>query len=143
MLNIHGIIRYLSLLLIFAGFGIPAAAADADILWAPKTVKGGFTIKLPGIDNDALVDEIAALKTALMHDKKLLSREAEQKRFTSKDTMLAALLPGGLLYAVYKKNAHAQAVRVYAQVSDQLKEITADLKTFTTTDGPVMVAHAR
>ena len=143
MLNIHGIIRRLSLMLFFAGFGIQAAAASADIQWTPKIVKGGFTVKVPGIDNDALVGEIAALKIALMHDKKLLSSKVEQKRFKSKDTMLAALLPGGLIYAAYKKNAHAQAVRDYELTSSQLKEITTDLAALTTIDGPILVAQVR
>ena len=143
MLNIHVIIRRLSLMLFFVGFGIQAAAAGADIQWTPKTVKGGFTVKLPGIDNDALVDEVAALKIALMHDKKLLSSEVEQKRFKSGNTVLAALLPGGLIYAAYKKNAHAQAVRDYEQVSSQLKEITTDLAVLTTIDGPILVAQVR
>ena len=143
MLNIHGIIRRLGLMLFFAGFGIQAAAASADIQWTPKTVKGGFTVNAPGIDNDALVDEIAALKIALMHDEQLLSHKVEQKRFKSKNTVLAALLPGGLIYAAYKKNAHAQAVRDYEQVSSQLKEITTDLAALTTIDGPILVAQVR
>ncbi len=143
MLNIHGIIRRLSLMLFFASFGIPATAAEADIQWTPQATKGGFTVKLPNINNNALVDEIATLKIALMHDKKLLSRQAEQKRFKDKDTLLTAILPGGLLYAAYKKNAHAQAVQEYKLVSSQLKEITTDLAAFMTIDGPVLVAQAR
>ena len=67
-------------MLLFASFGVPAAAAGADIQWAPQAIKGGFTVNAPGINNDALLDEIAALKIALMHDKKLLSLQAEQKK---------------------------------------------------------------
>ena len=74
MLNIHSIVRRLGLMLIFAGFGIPAAAAGVDIQWAPKTVKGGFTVKLPSIDNDALVGELAPPQLEPTHDEQLLSR---------------------------------------------------------------------
>ena len=143
MLNIHSIVRRLGLMLIFAGFGIPAAAAGVDIQWAPKTVKGGFTVKVPSIDNDVLIDEIAALKIALIRDKQLLSSKVEQKRFKSKDTVLAALLPGGMIYAAYKKSAHAQAVKDVEQVSSQIKEITTDLAALTTIDGPILIAQVR
>lgn len=143
MSNIHGIIRRLSLMLLFASFGVPAAAAGADIQWTPQAIKGGFTVNVPGINNDALVDEIAALKIALRHDKKLLSLQAEQKRFKSKDTVLAALLPGGLIYAAYKKNAHARAVQDYELTSSQLKEITTELIALSTIDGPIQVAQVR
>lgn len=143
MLNIHGIIHRLSLGLLFTALAGQALAADADIRWLPKTIKGGFTIHVPSINHDALVSEIARLKGALTHDKQLLSVQVEQKRFKDKDTLLAALLPGGLLYAAYKKNAHTQAVQRYELASSRLKEVTTDLASFTTIDGPVLLARAR
>lgn len=141
MLNIHGIIRRFSLMLFFAGFGVQAAAATADIQWVPETIKGGFTVNVPSIDNDVLIGEIATLKIALIRDKQLLSSKVEQKRFKSKDTVLAALLPGGMIYAAYKKSAHAQAVKDVEQVSSQIKEITTDLAALTTIDGPILIAQ--
>lgn len=143
MLNIHVIIRRFSLMLLVASFGTPAAAASADIQWTPQTVKNGFTVMLPSIDNDALIDEVVALKIALMHDKELLSRKVEQKRFKNKDTVLATLLPGGLIYAAYKKNIHAQAVQDYELTSSLIKEISTDISALTTIDGPILVAQAR
>ena len=140
MLNLRGIIRNFRLLTICAGIGIPAGASGADIQWAHKTVKGGFSVALPSINMDALVDEIATLKVALKHDKKLLFRRAEQKRMKGKDTVLSVLMPGGLLYAAYKKNAHARAVQQHALVSSQLQEITTDLVAFMTLTEPVMLA---
>jgi hypothetical protein len=130
-------------MLFLAGFGIQAVAAGADIQWTPKTVKGGFTVKVPGIDNDVLVGEIAALKIELMQDEKLLSQKMEQKRFKKKDTVLATLLPGGLLYAAIKKNAHRQAVQDHKLVTSRLKEITTDLAAFTAIDGPVELAQVQ
>jgi hypothetical protein len=143
MSKIHRNIRRLGLMLFLAGVGIQAAAAGADIQWTPKTVKGGFTVNVPGIDNDALVDEIAALKIGLMHDEKLLSHKVEQKRFKNKDTVLAALMPGGLLYAAIKKNAHARIVQEHELVSSRLKEITTDLTALTAIDGPVELARVQ
>jgi hypothetical protein len=141
MLNTHRIIRRLGLMLLLAGFGVQAMAAGADIQWTPKTVKGGFTVTVPVIDNDALVDEIVAQKIELTQDEKLLSLEMEQKRFKRKDTVLAALLPGGMLYAAIKKNAHSQAVQDHERVSSRLKEITTDLAAFTAIAGPVELAR--
>jgi hypothetical protein len=141
MLNIHRIIRRLGLMLLLAGFGVQAMAAGADIQWTPKTVKGGFTVTVPVIDNDALVDEIVAQKIELTQDEKLLSLEMEQKRFKRKDTVLAALLPGGMLYAAIKKNAHSQVVQDHERVSSRLKEITTDLAAFTAIAGPVELAR--
>lgn len=141
MLNIHGIIRRLSFLLLFAGFGISATAAD--IQWRAATTRGGLTVMQPRINSEALVDEIALLRGELLYDEKRLTSLAEEKRFTSKDSVLAALLPGGLLYAAYKKNAHSLAVKDVARASAQLREITSDLLAFTSTAGPVMLAQVR
>ncbi|WP_126456861.1 hypothetical protein [Sulfuriflexus mobilis] len=95
----------------------------------------------PSINMDVLVDEIAKLKIALKHDEKLLSRQEEQKRTKGSDAVLAFLLPGGLLYAAYKKNAHAEAVQAHELVSSRLKEISMDLVAFTAINGPVVVAR--
>lgn len=140
MLNIY---RRFILMLICTGFAIPATAAETDIQWLPKAVHGGFTVKLPSIDNDMLLDEIISLKIALMQDNKLLSQQVEQKRFKNKDTVLAALLPGGLIYAAYKKNIYAQAVQNYELNASLVEELTTDIAALTVSDGPILVAQAR
>jgi hypothetical protein len=121
--------------------GIPGWASAAEIQWLPAQAEDGFTVMMPNINLDTLVDEIAALKTELKHDESRLARRVEEKRVTGNDKVLSFLMPGGLLYAAYKKSAYNKAVRDHELVSSRLNEITTDLVALTAIDGPIAVAQ--
>lgn len=129
-----------ALTMVVSMFGMSGWAHAAETLWTPKQDAAGFTIMEPSINIDGLVDDVFSLKITLKRDEKRLSHQAEQKRFTGNDSLLSFLLPGGMLYAAYKKSAHSNAVREHKLVSSNLLDITADLVALTTIAGPIMVA---
>ena len=142
MFKLDLIIRNTRALTMVVSLGMMSGWANAaETLWTPKQDATGFTVMEPSINIDALVDDVVSLKIALKHDEKRLSHQVEQKRVTSNDTLLSFLLPGGMLYAAYKKSAHTNAVREHKLVSSQLLDITADLVALTTTAGPIVVAQ--
>lgn len=123
------------------GLAIPAVAAT-DIRWLPETGAQGLTVNMPRIENDVLVVRLAELQTSLKQDMVSLGEQVEQTRMKSKDTVLAAILPGGLIYAAYKKSAHSRAVKQYELVETQLATIDQDIETFQADNGPIVVARA-
>jgi hypothetical protein len=134
------VIRNVRVLSMIASLGISGWASGAEIEWSPEQGERGFTVMAPSINMDALVDEMVSLKTALKHDEKLLAREVEKKRITGNDKVLSFLMPGGLLYAAYKKSAYDKAVRDHELASSQSREITTELVALTGINGPVVLA---
>jgi hypothetical protein len=125
------------------GFAVPAAASTTDIRWLPETDAQGLTVNMPRIDNDVLATRLAELQARLKQDKVSLSKQVEQTRMKGKDTVLAAVLPGGLIYAAYKKTVHSRAVKQYKLVETQLAVIDQDIASFKADNGPIVIAHAQ
>ncbi|MCK4742291.1 MAG: hypothetical protein KAT25_00575 [Sulfuriflexus sp.] len=141
MFKLRLIIRNTRVLMMTVSLGMMSGWANAaEILWTPEQDVAGFMVMEPSINIDALVDDVVTLKIALKQDEKRLSRQVEQKRITGNETWLSFLLPGGMLYAAYKKNAHTNAIREHKLVSSQLLDITVDLVALTTTAEPIVVA---
>ncbi|MGD8743046.1 MAG: hypothetical protein PVH46_06425 [Granulosicoccaceae bacterium] len=141
MVNLRAIFRNVRVLLMAASLGIPGWASAAEIHWTPEQHKDGFTVMVPSINMDALVDEMVSLKSELKHDETLLARRMQEKRMTGNDKVLSFLMPGGMLYAAYKKSAYNKAVRNHERVTLQLKEVTTDIVALTTSSGPIAVAQ--
>ena len=141
MFKLGLIIRNTRVLTMVVSLGMMSGWANAaEILWAPKQDVAGFMVMAPSISIDALVDDVISLKIVLKHDEKRLSHQIEKKRVTGNDTFLSFLLPGGMLYAAYKKNVHANVVREHKLVSTQIKGITEDIAALTITTSPIVVA---
>jgi hypothetical protein len=51
----------------------------------------------------------------------------DEKQLDSGDALLTVLMPGGLLYAGYKKAAYERARNDLAEVSDDITEYSRDL----------------
>jgi hypothetical protein len=70
------------------------------------------------------------LRSDLQGRKVRLSHQAETKEFTTKDGIITAILPGGLLYAAIKKQQHFQAVSKVKAVDEKLAELNDNLTEF-------------
>jgi hypothetical protein len=143
MRHFHQLIGRLVFSITCLSVGVPAAAATTDIRWLPVTGAHGLTVKMPHIDNDVLALRLTELQTRLELDKHSLSERVEQTRMKGKDTVLAAVLPGGLIYAAYKKTSHQRAVKQYERVETQLAEIDQDMASFPVTNSPLAMAQVR
>lgn len=106
------------------------------------TDASGFVIQLPAIDSSALVEQVNALRSAEIAHKQVLAGELAETEFDAGDTMLALVMPGGLLYAGYKKAAHARAKENLAEVSETIAAYSEDLVMLQAQLQPVAVAQA-
>lgn len=140
MFKLRVTIRNTRVLMMVASLSISGWVNAAEIQWIPKQDSAGFTVNIPSISIEGLVNDVVTVKSALRHDEKLLSNRVERGRISGKESLLSLLLPGGMIYAAYKKNEHANAVREHKLVSAQIKGITEDLAALTITTAPIVVA---
>lgn len=126
----------------FAWGGSPAAAAGTDATDFRLSPQG--LICEPVVrDRSQLMAQLRTQRSALMHYVRKLSDALEETRFTSKDAVLTAIMPGGLLYAAYRKNQSTQAQAQLAQARVRLDELEDDLDVLAGFAAPTVVATAR
>ena len=119
---------------------VSTAAEDRS---SPINIVGpeGFVIQLPAVDIDALAEQLRELRSSLISRKQKLANELETKQFDSGDTLLALVMPGGLIYAGYKKAACARARHDLDEVSETIAEYSGDLALLQAQLQPVAVAQ--
>ncbi len=120
-------------------------AVAAEDLSSPINIvaPGGFVIQLPAVDIDALAEQLRELRSSLISRKQELANELETKQFDSGDTLLALVMPGGLIYAGYKKAAYARARHDLDEVSENIAEYSVDLALLQEQLQPVAVAQLK
>lgn len=120
-----------------AGFILQTAYAD-DL---PVTAPDRFAIQLPVVDREALGEQLRALRSQLILRKQALVQAVADQQLDSGDAILTAILPGGLLYAGYKRARQAQANSELARVSAEIEELSGDLLALESSATTVMVAQ--
>jgi hypothetical protein len=113
----------------------PAAAEDTVMLQPDDRRAGvvtmvgpqGFITRLQVVDADTLAEQVQQLRSELIARKQQLVDEVDEKKLDSGDALLTVLMPGGLLYAGYKKAAYERARNDLAEVSDDISEYSRDL----------------
>lgn len=117
------------LLLLASSISGGTLAAPAATSWQQDrtlhAASGGLLYSLPQIDRQQLGDEINELNLALKARQQELAGELEKSRLTAGDAVLAAVLPGGLIYAAVKHQRTARAEAELQQVVAQLEELQA------------------
>jgi hypothetical protein len=87
----------------------------------------GFITQLQVVDAGTLVEQVQVLRSRLIVRKQQLVQEVDEKQLDSGDALLTVLMPGGLLYAGYKKAAYERARNDLAEVSEDITEYSRDL----------------
>lgn len=113
----------------------PAAAEDTVMLQPDDRRAGvvtmvgpqGFITRLQVVDADTLAEQVQQLRSELIARKQQLVDEVDEKKLDSGDALLTVLMPGGLLYAGYRKAAYERARNDLAEVSDDISEYSRDL----------------
>ena len=113
----------------------PAAAEDTVMLQPDDRRAGvvtmvgpqGFITRLQVVDADTLAEQVQQLRSELIARKQQLVDEVDEKKLDSVDALLTVLMPGGLLYAGYRKAAYERARNDLAEVSDDISEYSRDL----------------
>ena len=115
------------LLLLASSVSGGTLAAPAAASWQQDrtlhAAAGGLLYSLPQIDRQQLGDEISRLNLALKARQQELAGELEKSRMTAGDAVLAAVLPGGLIYAAVKQQRKARAEAELQQVAAQLEDL--------------------
>jgi hypothetical protein len=91
------------------------------------TAPNQFVIQLPVADREALAEQISVLRSQLIQRKQALVQVIADNKPDSSDAFIMAIMPGGLLYAGYKKTCYEQAKNDLASVSANIEEFSGDL----------------
>ena len=126
----------------------PAAAEDTVMLLPYDRHAGVLTMvgpqgvitRLQVVDADTLAEQVQQLRSELIARKQQLVDEVDEKKLDSGDALLTVLMPGGLLYAGYKKAAYERARNDLAEVSDDISEYSRDLVEIGRRVTPVAIA---
>lgn len=118
---------------------LPTAHAERAAM--PAAAPDLRAIQLPDYDRVAMLDAVKKLRSELIQRKRELVQNVADGRLDGKDALITAILPGGLLYASYKKARYEQARDELARVSTDIEELSGDLLAMQA--GPVTVAVAQ
>ena len=114
--------------------------ANADQALLPASTTNPFTVLLPDVDRASLVEKIRTLRSRLIQHKQALLQSVAEKKMNGSDAIITAIMPGGLLYAGYKKARHQQARNDLERVSDDIEAFSSDLSAMQSNTAPVLVA---
>ena len=91
----------------------------------------GFITQWQRVDAVALAEQVQALRSELIVRKQQLARQVDEKQLDSGDALISVLMPGGLLYAGYRKAAYERVRSDLQEVSEAITEYTRDLAALT------------
>ena len=118
-------------------FMLQTAHAEQGLV--PVAAPDQFIIQLPDIDREALIEQVGALRSQLIQRKQALVQSVGDKKLNGKDAFITVIMPGGLLYAGYKKIRYEQAKNELARVSADIEEFSGDLLAIQSKSAPVVV----
>ena len=130
---------FISIAIFCTAFMLQTAYAEQALV--PVTAPDQLTIQLPDIDHEALIEQIRSLRSNLMQRKQALVQIVADKELDSGDAIITAIMPGGLLYAGYKKVRYEQAKKELARVSADIEEFSSDLLAMQSRSAPVALAR--
>jgi hypothetical protein len=122
-----------------AAFALQTVHAEQALV--PVTAPNQFIIRLPDVDHEALVELVGTLRSQLMQRKQVLVQQVADKKMDGGDAIITVIMPGGLLYAGYKKARLEQAKDELARVNADIEEISGDLLAMQSWPTPVVVAQ--
>ena len=102
---------------------------------------GVLAVQLPDVDRGVLIEQLRLLRSQLIQRKQALVQIVADKKLDGSDALITAIMPGGLLYAGYKKVRYEQAKSELARISADIKEYSGDLLVMQSGSVPVLVAR--
>jgi hypothetical protein len=129
----------ISIVILCSAFMLKTAHAEQALV--PANDQDRFIVQLPNVDREALIAQVEMLRSQLIQRKQVLLDIVAEKKLDSGDALIMILMPGGLLYAGYKKVRYEQAVNELSHVSADIEEFSGDLLAMQSTSVPVAVAQ--
>jgi len=130
---------FLSFAIFCSAFMLQTAHAEQPLVLI--TTPDQFVIQLPGVDREALIERVRTLRSQLIQRKQALVKVIADKKMDSSDTVIASIMPGGLIYAAYKKTSYEQSRNELAGINADIEECSDDLLAMQTGAAPVFVAR--
>jgi hypothetical protein len=115
--------------------------ANAEQALVQEAVPDQFITQLPDVDRDALIEQVKTLRSQLIQRKQALIQSAADNKLDGNNAFIAAIMPGGLLYAVYKNARYKQAKNELARVNVDIEEYSDDLLAMQPGSAPVAIAQ--
>jgi len=130
---------FISIAIFCTAFMLQTARAEQ----APVTVDAldQLVIQLPEIDREALIEQVSTLRSLLIQHKQKLMQIVADKKLDGGDAFITAIMPGGLLYASYKKARYEQAKNELARINADIEEFSGDLLVLQFSIVPVAMAE--
>lgn len=110
-----------------AAFMLKMVHADQASVPVPVNSLDQLIIQLPDIDHETLIEQVEILRGELIQRKQALEQIVSDKKLDSSDAIITVLVPGGLLYAGYRKIRYEQAKNELASLSADIEEFSSDL----------------
>ena len=128
---------FISIAIFLAAFTLQTAHAGQAAV--PAFSQSGT--HMPDVDHGALIKMVKKLRSQLIERKQVLVQAVAEKKLDNGDAVITAIMPGGLLYAGYKKLRYDQAKNELDSVSADIEEFSADLLAMQSMSAPEVVAQ--
>jgi len=132
---------FTSLAMFSTAFMLQTAHAGQPLVLV--TSPNQFVIQLPDIDREALIEQVRILRSQLIQRKQALVKIIADKKMDGSDALITTLMPGGLIYAVYKKTSYEQSRSKLASINADIEECSDDLLAMQSGAAPVFVAQVQ
>ena len=106
---------------------IASEGLQNKIVKAKSVNQDGFIYDIQKIDPKLLADDVEKLRSDLIRHQYELVKLVDQKELDAGDVIITIIMPGGLLYAGYRKHELEQAKDTLLTVSDDISEFSNDL----------------
>jgi hypothetical protein len=101
--------------------------AHAEQAAVPVDTQNQFIIQLPAVDRETLIEQVEILRDQLIQRKQTLEQIVADNKLDSSDAIITIFMPGGLLYAGYRKVRYEQAKNELANISADIEGFSSDL----------------
>lgn len=105
--------------------------------------QGGLVFDIQKMDPSLLAEKIEKLRATFIRRQHELKQLVTSKKLNAGDALITIIMPGGLLYAGYRKQELEQAKTALLVVTEEIKELSNDLIIFQGQDTvhPLMLAQ--
>lgn len=118
-------------------------AGPHDRAWVSATNDAGFSTVLPAVDQQLLVGQIRNLRVLLRQRQQELTEFVASNSLGTTDAVITAIMPGGLIYAAYKKGKLERARTELAMITDEMAALARDLLVMNEQAGKLALARLR
>jgi len=104
---------------------------------------GGYIYDIQKVDPQLLAQDVEKLRAAFIRRQHELTQLVENREFGAGDALITVVMPGGLLYAGYKKQQLEKAKTSLSVVTAEITELSNDLMAFQGQDRehPILLAQ--